>query len=384
MFFNTVLFKVYGDETGKFLSLCKKNNVNIRNFNKNTKETFGLVSAKEYKKASNFAKKSGIRLKIIKKFGIGFKMRKYRRRNGFIIAGAVAVFLLVFLQNFVWTIEINGNENVSDFQILSAAHGNGLKTGTFLPTQNLEKIKLSMLKELPSLSFLSLNKMGSRIEIEVAEEVPKPQIIHKNIPCNIVALKTARIISSEIYAGQKMFKDGDTVFKGDLLVSGIVETADGKSTYHHSLAKIRGETKFEKEFSLPLKQTEKIYSDKTKTRYKIVIFGKKFPLFLKNSYSKKYDVIKTPLPFGIEKETLIFYDENTVNFSEKEALTLIEKNITDYEKENLKGSEIISREISARTENNTLFCKIDYRCIEDIVSYKELETDLDFTLPTNP
>ena len=70
MFLNTVLFKVYGDETGKFLSLCKKNNVNIRNFNKNTKETFGLVSAKEYKKASNFAKKSGIRLKIIKKFGI--------------------------------------------------------------------------------------------------------------------------------------------------------------------------------------------------------------------------------------------------------------------------------------------------------------------------
>ena len=384
MLFNTVIFKVYGDGTGKFLSLCKKNNINIRNFQKNIKETTGTVSAREYKKASKLAKMSNLRLKTIKKRGIGFKILKYKKRKGFIAAGITAVFLLVFLQNFVWTVEINGNENVSDAQILNAARGNGLKTGTFLPTQNLEKIKLSMLRELPSLSFISLNKMGSRIEIEVAEEVPKPQIIHKDVPCNVVASKTAKIISSEIYAGQKMFKDGDTVFKGDLLVSGIVETADGKSTYHHALAKIKGETVFEKEFSLPLTQTEKIYSGREKTRCKIVLFGKKIPLFLKNSYNQKYDVVKNHLPFGAEKETLVFYDENTVTFSEKEALTLIEKNIENYEKEELKDTEIISREISARTENGTLFCKINYRCIEDIVSYTELETDLDFTLPPNP
>ncbi len=384
MISSTVFFKAYGDETGKFLSLCKKNNINIRNFEKTINETTGLVSAKEYKKASKFAKAVGIRLKIIRKNGIYFRFKRYKKRKGFMLAVIVATFLLIFLQNFVWTIKINGNETVSDSQILNIAFQNGLKIGTFLPTKNLEKTKLAMLKDLPSVAFLSLNKIGSIIEIEVAEEVPKPYIISKNTPCNIIALKTARIINSEIYAGQKMFKDGDTVFKGDLLVSGIIETADGKSIYTHSLAKIKGETKFEKEFSFCLNQTEKIYTGKEKTRYNIVLFGKKIPIYIKKSYNLKYDTLSTPMAFGIEKETLIFYDENTVTFLEEDALNLIEKSIEAYEKESLKEAEIISREISASKENNTLICKINYHCIEDIVSTVEIETDLDFEIPPRP
>ncbi len=384
MFLNTVFFEATGDEPGKFLSLCKKNNINIKDFQKNIKVSYGCVLAKEYKKASKLAKAAGMRLKIVKKHGIYFRMKKYKKRKGIIVTGVAAILLLIFLQNFVWVIEINGNEGVTNSQILSAAYRNGLKTGTFLLNKNLEKIKLSMLKDLPSLSFISLNRIGSRIEIEVAEETPKPYIISNNTPCNIIASKTARIISSEIYAGQKMFKDGETVYKGDLLVSGIVETDDGKTTYHHALAKIEGETTFEKVFSVLLNQTEKIYNGKEKTRYKIVLFGKKIPLYLRGYKDEKYDTSSSFMPFGIEKETLHFYDEKTIEFSEQQALKIIEENISIYEKENLKDAPVISREISAATENGSLICKIDYRCIEDIVSTVEIKTDLDFTLPPNP
>jgi len=380
MLFNTVFFKATGDETGKFLSLCKSNNITVKNFSSHT----GYIPVKEYKPAAKLAKRVGVRLRIIKKQGIYFKIRRYKGRKGFVISGVVTVLLLIFLQNFVWTIEINGNEAVTDSQILGSARQHGLKIGTFLPTENLEKIRLSMSGDLPSLSFISLNKLGSRIEIEVAEEVPKPYILDNNTPYNIVAAKTAKIISSEIYSGQKMFKDGDTVSKGDLLVSGIIETDDQKALYRHSLAKIKGETIFEKEFSIPLNQTEKIYSGERKNRYKIVLFGRKIPLFFKNKYNRKFDIASSSKPFGIEKETLIFYDETPITFSEKEALALIEKSIGNYEKEDLQDAEIISRETSAFVRDNILVCKINYHCIEDIVSFVKINTNLNFSLPPNP
>ena len=101
--------------------------------------------------------------------------------------------------------------------------------------------------------------------------------------------KTAQIAETEVYAGQKMVKLGDVVYEGDLLVSGVVESADGKTTYHHASAKILAQTNFTKEFSVALNQEEKNYTGKEKKRYRIDICGKKLPLFIATSISAPHD-----------------------------------------------------------------------------------------------
>ncbi len=392
-YFATVFFKATGDDMGKFLSLCRENNLPIRNFKKYQKSCAGYISPKDYKKIVLLGKNAGVKIKIIKKRGILFFVRRYRKRLGIFIGGILAVVTLLFLQNFVWAIDVYGNEELLDTHILSVARDNGLKIGTFLPTKDLEMIELFMLKELPAVSFLSLNKIGSRVEIEVSEEVPKPMIIKNNVPCNIVALKTGTILSSEVYAGQKMFKEGDTVYKGDLLVSGIVESADRKITYHHALAKIIAKTKFIKEFSFSLNQVEKSYTGKEKNRYRIDILGKKLPLFVALPQKENYDskrsieplkVFNLVLPFGIEKETLNFYELKSITFTEEEGLEIIKKNIIEYENEELENAEILSKEMFASVNDNLLIMRVEYQCKEEISLYKKLDTDIDYTLPPDP
>lgn len=392
-YFATVFFKATGDDMGKFLSLCRENNLPIRNFKKYQKSCVGYISPKDYKKIVLLGKNAGVKIKIIKKRGILFFVRRYRKRLGIFIGGILAVITLLFLQNFVWAIDVYGNEELLDTHILSVARDNGLKIGTFLPTKDLEMIELFMLKELPAVSFLSLNKIGSRVEIEVSEEVPKPMIIKNNVPCNIVALKTGTILSSEVYAGQKMFKEGDTVYKGDLLVSGIVESADRKITYHHALAKIIAKTKFIKEFSFSLNQVEKSYTGKEKNRYRIDILGKKLPLFVALPQKENYDskrsieplkVFNLVLPFGIEKETLNFYELKSITFTEEEGLEIIKKNIIEYENEELENAEILSKEMFASVNDNLLIMRVEYQCKEEISLYKKLDADIDYTLPSDP
>lgn len=389
----TVLFQAEGDEVGRFLSLCRSGGLNVKQFEKNGSTCRGYLSPREYKQASSLGKSVGVRLRIEKKIGIPFLLYRYRKRLGLFIGAAAAVGVLMFLQCFVWAIDVSGNEQITDTHILATAEKYGLKKGLFLPKADLEKIELDMMGDLPTLSFLSLNRIGSRVEIELSEESPKPFIIPGDEPCNIVSSKTAQIAETEVYAGQKMVKLGDVVYEGDLLVSGVVESADGKTTYHHASAKILAQTNFVKEFSVALNQEEKNYTGKEKKRYRIDICGKKLPLFIATSIHAPHDSKKEmdtlrffgiPLPIGLETETISFYEVHSVSFTEEQALELIEKNIEIYEQEELKDAEILSKEVSASLDGELFRAEVRYQCLEDIAIAQKIDADVDPTIPRNP
>ena len=378
---------------GRFLSLCRSSGINVKKFEKNGGTCRGYLSPREYKRASILGKSVGVRLRIEKKIGIPFLLYRYRKRLGLFIGAAAAVGVLIFLQCFVWAIDISGNEQITDTHILATAEKYGLKKGLFLPKADLEKIELDMLGDLPTLSFLSLNRIGSRVEIELSEESPKPFIIPSDEPCNIVASKTAQITETEVYAGQKMVKLGDVVYEGDLLVSGLVESADGKTTYHHASAKILAQTNFVKEFSIALHPEEKNYTGKEKKRYRIDICGKKLPLFIATSINTPHDSKKEmdalrlfgiPLPIGIETETISFYEIEPVTFTEEQALKLIQKNIEIYEQEELNDAEILSKEVSASLDGEVFRAEVHYQCLEDIAIPQKIEAAVDPTIPRHP
>lgn len=391
--FGTVFFRAQGDEVGRFLSLCRSNGVNVNRFFKTGGICRGALSPRDYRRASTFAKSVGVRLRIEKKIGLPFLIYRYRKRLGLFIGAAAAVGILLFLQCFVWAIDVSGNEQITDAHILATAEKYGLKKGLFLPNADLEKIEMDMLGDLPTLSFLSLNRIGSRVEIELSEESPKPIIVSGDEPCNIVSSKTAQIVETEVYVGQKMVNLGDVVYEGDLLVSGVVESPDGKTTYRHASAKILAQTNFVKEFSIALNQEEKIYSGKEKKRYRIDICGKKLPLFIATPIQSPHDSKKEmdtlrlfgiPLPIGLETETISYYEVQPVTFTEEQALELIQKNIEIYEQEELRDAEILSKEMSASLDGDIFRVEIHYQCLEDIAVAQKIEADLDPTIPRNP
>jgi similar to stage IV sporulation protein len=373
-----VEFSASGGEAGRFFSQCRAAGLQIRQFCKNGDCLNGWILPKQYRKAAKIARKNGVRLRITQKRGLRFFIHRYRWRIG-MFAGA-----LIFLQYFVWAIDIAGCETVTPQQVLSALERNGLKKGVFLPNTDLTEIKLDTLTDLPQVAFLALNRIGSRIEVEVFEETPQPeqQAVGDDEPCNIIASKTAQIVSVEPYHGQAVVKPGSVVYQGDLLISGVVEGKDGKFSYHHADAKVLAKTSFIEEFSLALKQTEQIPTGISKTRYRIDLCGRKLPLFLAtplhglwNSQTKleQASLLGIPLPFGIETEQLTQYEKVPISFTEEEALALLWENAALFEEENLNGGQILSREPSAAVENGTLTLSIHYYALENIAVKQRLD-----------
>jgi similar to stage IV sporulation protein len=112
-------------------------------------------------------------------------------------------------------------------------------------------------------------------------------------PSNLVAACDGQIVSVTAYGGKSEVRAGQTVRKGDVLVSGVIDS----EALGYRLVRARGEViaNVTKRFlaSAPLETVEKVTTGNVKTEKTIKIFSKKAELFKKTNISfEKYDTIE--------------------------------------------------------------------------------------------
>lgn len=148
---------------------------------------------------------------------------RWRRRWGF-VAGAVVAFLaMAVLSRFVLVVEVTGNESVPSAIILSELQRLGVKPGAYGPALDRAALANEALIALPELSFMAINLHGTRIEVVVREAEQVPELLDEGTPADVVAAADGIILDIHTSAGRAMFADGDTVTKGEVLISGDVE-----------------------------------------------------------------------------------------------------------------------------------------------------------------
>lgn len=384
---DSILFRAEGGDIAGFLNLASENGLTIQKFCKAEGICFGYLPPGEYRTAARLARSVGIRLQILEKNGVSFALRRYRRRLGLFVWPVICGAALVFSQNFLWAVDVSGCETFSEEVIRAEAAELGLRTGIYLPGTDLAAIASELRREFPGIAFAALNRVGSRVEIALNEVTPAPVILPED-PCNIVAAHTGQVVSVTVTAGQTDIVPGQTVAEGQLLISGIGETPDGKQIYSHASGVVMAEAVIEKEFSLPLRQTEKVFTGEEKARRYLDLFGKKLPLFLPDELREKLGQEIRPyessctlapltlfgigLPLGIETETRRAYTEQEKVFTESEALALLQEASADWEQNEAAG-EILSKEESASVSGGIMTLKTIYTCLADIGSEQPVE-----------
>lgn len=174
----------------KLINICISKKIFLWNIKK-TKSTiaYANIRIKDFKKLRHIVKNTKCRVKIIGKKGLPFIFNRYKKRKIFVAMLALFITITIILSNFIWNIDIVGNENISYDEIIKTLQENGLKTGILKNKINTKEIVSNIRLERDDLSWIGIEIKGTNAIVRIVEADKKPNIINKDEYCNIVAKK---------------------------------------------------------------------------------------------------------------------------------------------------------------------------------------------------
>lgn len=383
MFFNLINYvksyvtiKVEGLFPERFINLCTQNRIEIRNIRRISETNISAhITAKDFKKLRKISKKSKCKVHITDKHGIRFLIYKYRKRK-MLFAGFILFILFLWsMTQFVWLIEITGNEKTEDAAILECAKKAGLRPGIPTVAVDTKKIRDYIISNMDEIAFITVNRTGTTVNIDVREREEKREHFDKTSTSNIVADQSGVIESILVQSGTGAVKKGDIVYKGQLLVSGAADNSYLGIKYSNSDARVMARVWHEKTVDLPYRIEEKISTGNEKILRKLVLFDFSLNLFIKNKILfEKYDILSYTnyislgegkvLPIGVETTTYREYKIKLTELTEEQT----KKVLTEEFNELYKESEIVSRSFEKKDDKLTVI----YECIEEIGREEEM------------
>ncbi len=366
----------------RLLNAMAQDGLSVWDLHKRGELYYGCVHVSAYRKMSRHARRCGVHLQVEKRKGLRFFTNKYRKRLGLLLGAFFLVAILLILSNFIWTIEVVGNEELSQDEVLEMVESYGVKRGAYRPSLDLRWIEQEILLNEERLSWIGINAAGSKVVIDVKERVRSPEILDTNSPANIVASHEGQIVHAEVYAGQRLVKEGDWVHEGNLLVSGIMEDNKGNIYYRNSRALIIAQYEDEVTVSLPFTQQVKEYTGKTVRRNYLEVFGVKLPLFIawpmKGEYEHQQEteelrVFGIPTQLWLDQHTYKELTTVTRTFTEEEVRLQLLSQLEDYEQGELAQAKVVSREIEEEKDGESLTFHVKYTLQEDIAQRVPIE-----------
>lgn len=332
-------------------------------------------SARTYKRLHRVALHNSGRLSITKRRGLIFPFLKLRNRPG-LFAGALCFVLIVnYMGGFIWNVEILGNNAITDSEITDFLEENGFTVGSHWSRADKDKIENLMMASFDDCAWVHINRIGSTARVEINETVEKPEITDNSVITNVKASKDGIIVKAQVYDGWQVANKGDSVVKGDLLVTGIYESEKKKTNFFaHARGEFIAQVKEPVSITVSRQQSFKAYTEK-KTFKSLHFFSLKIPLYIGSSkYMNSDETVKNnyikingiTLPIGISEKTVKIYTMKTQTLSDKALTKLVNEQVDKYAENELSNTEIIKKDIHISLNSDEASAKGYMLCLEDI------------------
>ena len=360
--FGFLRISIYGDFKERALTLCAQNGITLWNNRLKEGKIECNILVRDFRFLRSVIRGKEVKVHILKKRGVPFILNRYRKRSG-IFVGAVLFFTVIQLMSgYVWIIDVEGNQKISREKILSACHSIGLDIGirndSFYPKLKREELMLC----LDGVAWSSLNVEGSRLTVNVTEIKESDR---EKTYSNLKANSDGIIEKMDIISGTSVVSVGQAVKKGDLLVSGIIETAD-VTRFVNSRGKVYAKTIEEISLNENYSQKHLIPIGKVKTKTVIEAFGLKIPLYLgaekglfeSEKNEKNLKLFSSNLPLKIHTKKYTFLKEERVTYSYEELCSRLEKRLKE-QIEKTENGELKTKEFIKTEKGVTLKAEVE-------------------------
>ena len=374
----TVRLEISGAEPERILNFCAQNGIEF--WDTGPKADFAMqitIHAADYPLVQSQNGKNGIELRLVAAKGGKIITSSMKRRFVLCIGVGVCIVLLAISSLFVWRIDITGNDTISDGVILRALSECGLKNGVFWPALSSDEVCSDMLMKLPDIAWLSVNVHNSCVEVVIHERIAKPDIVNEAEYTDVKAAKSGYITKLSVLEGKALVSIGDTVSRGDTLISGTMDSETAADRQVHAMGSVQARTWYEINAQTPMYESVKTEKGHSKTSLSLV-FGKNLIKFSTDSRNNSASCAKInelryaalgeafTLPVGIIKQETTEFTLQKQRIDENAATQRLKQNLLSELKRRIGDGSVSQTSFSVSKTDELLTVTLRAECIENI------------------
>ncbi len=365
-----VILSLTGPMVTRFLNQCISQKLLFWNVKRVEDSVLVCVSRSSLGKIKDISKKTNTKIEIVKRCGLPYLFKKYKKRSVFLFAFLISLIMLYVMSLFLWDITIEGNESYKKEEIMKFitseyAHG-GQRLSTIKPLVLEERLRTHFDK----FAWVSCEIKGTRLIVHIKETVPLAKTRKETAPCDLIANKDGIITSIITRSGTALVEQGNTVKKGDILISGVISYQnDSKEVYEEAYVPADGDIKcktvYDYNDSIPLAYYERIPVKRYHTSYKINLFGSSWELFALDNSKQEY-ILKDKkyqfklgktfyFPVSVERRQYFSCKITQKRYTNEEAKALAKAHLEKF-CDNLckKGVEIVENNVTIKISGENL------------------------------
>ncbi len=366
--FGYVTFTARGGFPERFINLCRQNRIALWDLKSENSVISACTDVSCYKRIRKAARKSGMRVRILKKHGLSFFLNRHSRRMGLIAGMFICAAVLMILSTRIWRVEVIGNTGIPTEKIIEVFDGLGVRAG--VPVSSIDEwtVEQAAIKKLPELSWVNINLAGSSAQIEVREVIEQKEVDNSEAPANIVAAKDGQIVYLRPFKGTQEKKIGTGVVKGDLLISGFIEYIDMSTSICRADGYVVARTDYQIEAESSTAKQVKTLSG-TENSYSLEFLSFKIPLGRQISgfEEKSYLYINgATLPFSVICRTQNSFADSKITLEKEKNIQLARLEFYDKAVNEFRYKQVEKAEIEEAETKNGYKIKGSFTCLENI------------------
>jgi sporulation protein YqfD len=314
----------------------------------------------------------------LKTVGIFYTIDSLKYRLGIVFACALCIALHMFFSGIVWKIDIVGNEVVREDEIRTTLRSMGIYEGCSKKKINVPKLTMEYMLKDDRFSFVHLNMNGTTGILKVSERTKDKKTPDKKEVSNIVARCDGIITRLDVYSGGREVENGETVLKGQLLISSFFETRLSGYLLRRAKGVAFAKTSpvFEMHIPKEYEKEGKISKKYEKNRLSVLDFS--FVLDGANTVldegiisfekdEKKLSLFGIiPTPAYIKSEKYILSETETAKRTKDEAKSMFDNAFEEWKDGFQKDCEILSEDFSFEETQDEYIFFAKLSCIENI------------------
>lgn len=331
----------------------------------------------DYRKLRRLCRRRGEKLTLRHRLGIYWHLKALGKRPVLVVGLALFLATALWLPTRVFFFRVEGNERLSQGEILAAAENCGMTFGSSREKIRSEKIKNRLLSQLPELKWAGINTHGCVAVIRVAEKPERSAMEPGNTGiCHIVASRDGLVTALTATAGTPLCSPGQGVVKGQVLISGLTDcgiavkaqAAQGEVTALTTRT-IRAVT--------PENQALRGASQKKIIRRSLILGKKRIKLWIGSGIwdaecgrmYREYPLILPGgfrLPVALAEDTLTVYPLQETSVSEEAANAQLQAYADQALSQEMLGGSVRRRKESLTLDQGVYFLEGSYSCQEVI------------------